>query len=117
MAKKILVIEDSYETRNQTKSKLEEAGFAILTAVDGVDALKVLKDNSEIDLIFTDYRMPTLGGQDLIELLNHHYPKIKKIVFSGYPFIKDQLPKEIPLIPKPIDWEAALQLIKQSLSQ
>lgn len=116
MAKKILVIDDTFETRNLTKLKLEEAGYAVLTCVDGVDALKTLKNNS-VDLILTDFRMPNLGGQDWLELLNHHYPKIKKIVISGYPFIQSQLPPEIPLLLKPVRWEETLPMIAKILSQ
>ena len=115
MKQKILVIDDTFETRNHIKEKLEASGYSIITAVDGVDALKVLKNNPQIDLILTDYRMPSLGGEDLLDLLSHHYPNIKKIVVSGYPFIEQKLPQGLPLIPKPIDWELALQLIKKTL--
>lgn len=116
MSQQILVIDDTFETRTHTRDRLIEEGYEVLTAVDGVDALKVLKENNTVDLILTDYRMPSLGGQDLIDLLDHHYPKINKIVISGYPFVEKQLPENLPLIPKPIDWDKALKLITERLS-
>lgn len=116
MGKKILVIDDTFETRNLAKIKLEEAGYQVLTSTDGVEALKTLKNNP-IDLVVTDYRMPTLGGQDWIELLVHHYPQVKKIVISGYPFVESQLPKDIPLLSKPIRWDEVIALIKNQLGQ
>lgn len=116
MNQQILVVDDTIETRKVAKLRLQEAGYQVLTATDGVDALKILENNPNIKLILTDYRMPSLGGDDLIKLLNHHYPSIKKMVFSGYPFVEKQLPKEIPFIPKPIDWERAFKLIEESFS-
>lgn len=116
MGKKILVIDDTFETRNLAKIKLEEAGYQVMTSADGVEALKTLKDHP-VDLVLTDYRMPSLGGQDWIELLEHHYPQVKKIVISGYPFVENQLPKNIPLISKPIRWEDVVNLIKKLLGQ
>lgn len=118
MPKNILVIDDTFETRNLTKLKLKEAGYSVATCVDGVDALKSLKNSPvPIDLILTDFRMPNLGGQDWLELLNHHYPNIKKIVISGYPFIQAHLPPEIPLLLKPVKWEETLPMIAKMLGQ
>ena len=115
--KKILIIDDTLETRKMTSLQLQEAGYDVLTAVDGVNALKVLKDNS-VDLVITDFRMPALGGQDWLSLLNHHYPKTKKIVISGYPFAKELVPAGIPFLVKPIKWEEeALPLIAQKLAE
>ncbi len=116
MSHLILVVDDTFETRSHTQAKLESEGYQALTAVDGVDALKVLKDTPQIDLILTDYRMPSLGGKDLLELLDHHYPDLKKIVISGYPFVENQLPKNFPLIAKPIDWDKALKVIHKALN-
>lgn len=117
MSQRILIVDDTFETRKLTKDRLEENGYEVLTAVDGVDALKVLKDNAQIDLVITDYRMPALGGEDLIELLKHHYPDLRKIVISGYPFVKEKIPADIPMIPKPIDWNQALSLIQKTLQK
>jgi two-component system chemotaxis sensor kinase CheA len=64
-SKSILVVEDSITSRMLLKNILESAGYQIKTAVDGVDALMVLK--TEIfDLVVADVEMPRMNGFDLI---------------------------------------------------
>ncbi len=60
----ILVVEDSITARTLLKNILESAGYGVSTAVDGVDAMTVLK-TSEFDLVISDVEMPRMDGFDL----------------------------------------------------
>jgi two-component system chemotaxis sensor kinase CheA len=60
----ILVAEDSITSRTLLKNILESAGFKVKTAVDGVEAMAVLKAE-EIDLLISDVEMPRMNGFDL----------------------------------------------------
>lgn len=60
----ILVAEDSITSRTLLKNILESAGFKVKTAVDGVEALAVLKAE-EVDLLISDVEMPRMNGFDL----------------------------------------------------
>ena len=62
----ILVVEDSKFFMNQIKATIEQAGYHVLTAEDGLEALNVLKSN-HIDLVLTDIEMPNLDGFGLVE--------------------------------------------------
>jgi two-component system, chemotaxis family, sensor kinase CheA len=62
---KILVVEDSFTVRELQKSILEAAGYRVVTARDGRDALDVLDRDDEIDLVLTDLEMPELNGLEL----------------------------------------------------
>ncbi|MBN2718129.1 MAG: chemotaxis protein CheW [Deltaproteobacteria bacterium] len=62
----VLVVEDSRFFMNQIKATVEQAGFNVLTAEDGLVALDVLKNN-HIDLVLTDIEMPNLDGFGLVE--------------------------------------------------
>lgn len=62
--KAILVVEDSITSRTLLKSILESAGYRVATAVDGIDALGVLKSES-FDLVVSDVDMPKMNGFDL----------------------------------------------------
>jgi two-component system, chemotaxis family, sensor kinase CheA len=64
-APKILVVEDSFSVRELQRSILETAGYPIVTARDGRDALAVLDRDSQIALVLTDIEMPELDGMDL----------------------------------------------------
>jgi two-component system, chemotaxis family, sensor kinase CheA len=62
----ILVVDDSLTTRTLEQSVLEAAGFAVVTASDGLDALRVLQAQP-VDLVVSDVEMPRLDGFRLCE--------------------------------------------------
>ena len=62
---KILVVEDAFTVRELQRSILEAAGYPIVTARDGRDALSVLERDSQIALVVTDVEMPELDGIEL----------------------------------------------------
>lgn len=64
-APKILVVEDSFSVRELQRSILETAGYPIVTARDGRDALATLDRDSQIALVVTDIEMPGLDGIEL----------------------------------------------------
>jgi len=66
MSKQILIVDDSESIREVLAFSIENAGYEVLMACDGNDALKFL-DGRVIDLILTDYHMPNLNGLELIE--------------------------------------------------
>ena len=61
-APKILVVEDSFSVRELQRNILETAGYPVVTARDGRDALAVLDRDSQISLVVTDIEMPELDG-------------------------------------------------------
>jgi two-component system chemotaxis sensor kinase CheA len=64
-APKILVVEDSFSVRELQRSILETAGYPVVTAQDGRDALAVLDRDGQIALVVTDLEMPELNGIEL----------------------------------------------------
>jgi two-component system chemotaxis response regulator CheY len=64
MPKVILTVDDSASVRQLVKFTLSDAGYAVIEAVDGQDALAKLK--SPVNLVITDLNMPNLDGIGLI---------------------------------------------------
>jgi two-component system chemotaxis sensor kinase CheA len=64
-APRVLVVEDSFTVRELQRSILEAAGYPVVTARDGRDALAVLGRDAEIALVVTDLEMPELDGLEL----------------------------------------------------
>lgn len=62
----ILVVDDSMTTRSLEKSLLEAHGYEVLVAVDGVEALAMLRARP-VDLVITDLMMPRMDGFQLLE--------------------------------------------------
>jgi two-component system chemotaxis sensor kinase CheA len=62
--KSILVVEDSITSRILLKNILESAGYDVRTAVDGIDAITMLK-TEDYDMVVSDVEMPRMDGFDL----------------------------------------------------
>lgn len=78
----ILVVEDEIEISDLIVDLLSETGANILTAYDGVEALKVIENNA-IDLILTDVHMPEMDGLELLSEVNKHHPDILSIIITS----------------------------------
>jgi len=83
--KAILVAEDEEDVRLVVSEALAAAGFMVLNAESGPEALRILEANPGIDLLFTDIRMP--GGMDGFELAHRAKqmrPDLRIVYTSGY---------------------------------
>lgn len=87
MSKKILVADDESHILNVVSLKLRNAGFEVLTASDGAEALEMAIAHRP-DLLITDYHMPQLSGLELCQKLKQdpstaHIPAIM-LTARGY---------------------------------
>jgi CheY-like chemotaxis protein len=64
--RRILLVDDSVSVRRFVGHMLQKAGFEVLTANDGAEALERLGDTT-VDVVVTDLEMPRLNGYELIE--------------------------------------------------
>ncbi|MBN1609138.1 MAG: response regulator [Polyangiaceae bacterium] len=81
----ILVVEDDEALRAVTRRTLCAAGYTVLTARDGEEALQsVLQHTGDIHLLLTDVVMPRMGGRELAEALSRTRPALKVLYVSGY---------------------------------
>ena len=56
-------------------------------ATSGPKALEMLEENSDVNVLVTDMRMPEMTGLELLRICKAKYPKIVRIVLSGYSHI------------------------------
>ncbi len=66
--KRILVADDEPNILKSVKLVLEEAGYQVLTAMDGEETLRVAR-NEKLDLIILDIKMPKISGQEVYRRL------------------------------------------------
>jgi two-component system, chemotaxis family, chemotaxis protein CheY len=69
MSARVMVVDDSLMVRQQVSRALKDAGFAVVEAHDGVDALAKLAVTPDIALVVLDVNMPNMGGLELLETL------------------------------------------------
>ena len=82
----VLLVEDEPMLRELGQAVLEELGYDVLVAANGLDALRLLEEapSKRIDLLLTDLVMPKMGGRELADKLRPLQPHTKVIFCSGY---------------------------------
>ncbi|MDQ2973500.1 MAG: response regulator [bacterium] len=83
----VLIVEDEATLNEAYQIILSQAGYNVLTAYDGAEALEII-GNHNPDVILLDLRMPVMNG---IEFLKHYSPKNRAhiVVFSNYDMQKE----------------------------
>ncbi|MCE3224990.1 MAG: putative Response regulator, CheY-like [Nitrospira sp.] len=85
---RILVVDDELSIRKPIRIALLQAGYEVVEATDGQEAIDALGDGDNpllVDAILCDIRMPRINGIDAIQFFRSHYPSIPVIVLTGYP--------------------------------
>lgn len=114
----VLIVEDEDVLLELLKGMLEANGFKVLTAMDGVEAVRMYKQNmTDICVVLTDMGLPALGGWEVLEQILKHNARAKVICASG--FLEDSIRDEmieagaVEFIQKPYSYEKLLALIRQ----
>jgi signal transduction histidine kinase/CheY-like chemotaxis protein len=80
----VLLAEDEAEVRTITRDFLTSAGYRVLTAEDGEQALKIAEHDESIDILITDVVMPRMRGPELARRLMVLRPGLRVMYLSGY---------------------------------
>lgn len=80
---KILLVEDEVGSRLTLSGILEDAGYKVVEAEKGKDALELIK-NQPFNVIITDIRLPDVGGMEILELAKETNPDVTVIMMTGY---------------------------------
>jgi len=79
MSKTIMTVDDSKSVRQMVSFTLQQAGFQVMEAEDGADALRKLNDG-KVNMVITDLNMPNMNGIELTRALradaNHKFVPI-----------------------------------------
>jgi CheY-like chemotaxis protein len=104
----ILLAEDEAMLRIIAVEMLQDAGFEVFEAGDGVEALDLLKAHPQIALLVSDIKMPRMDGYALVEAGLEIKPDLKVLLMTGY----SQEPppgvlkaREIQILHKPFNLE------------
>ncbi|MGQ9499604.1 MAG: ATP-binding protein [Dissulfurimicrobium sp.] len=118
----ILLAEDNEQVREFIKIVLTEAGYNVIEAIDGDDAVKKFMDNrGNIQMLLFDLIMPKKTGNYAYDEINKLEPGIKVIFITGYsPELTDRnisLRDMVPVIYKPISPKKLLKEIRRVLGK
>ena len=116
----VLVVEDDEDVRTNTVMMIEELGYSVIEAADGITALQVLEQHSEVRLLFTDIGLPGgLNGRQLAEKARKLRPDLAVLFTSGYAsnavVHNGRLGPGVEMIGKPFTFAALAAKLRQVL--
>jgi PAS domain S-box-containing protein len=80
----VLVVDDEDGLRETVARNLSHAGYTVLTAADGTEALTLAADQDDIDLLLSDVVMPGMTGPELARRFAADRPSCRVLLMSGY---------------------------------
>ena len=119
----ILVVEDDEVVRDLISRVLEEAGYTILTAGNGQQAMEVMRSTGtpHIDLVISDAIMPVEDGATLFRQLQQHDPDLRILFMSGYAdsteVVVNILKTGMPFMEKPFSPLVLAQRVREILDK
>ena len=117
---RVLLVEDDKALRRYLEVTLERAGYAVFSAADGLDAMK-LALAAEVDLVITDAMMPNLSGHELCRFLRNS-PKLSHIpivLLSGLERKESGREEELAdaFLSKPVSAETLTECVARLLKE
>jgi PAS domain S-box-containing protein len=117
----VLLVEDEAPIRFALKKMLEKAGFAVLEAADGFDAVKLLRHKCEqIDVLFLDMTIPGCSSHQVLSEAVQACPLVKVILTSAYgeQMVRANLsgPQVFGFVRKPFQLGTVVSMVKNALS-
>src|SRR6516164_2968597 len=109
----ILLVDDEERYREVLARVLTKAGYEVVEASDGIEALSLL-EKLKIDLVLSDILMPGLNGYALVARLRAKWPSMPVILTTGFlpqDAAKNMMNGSVDFIPKPIDTETLIDMI------
>lgn len=118
----ILLAEDDPEVRDFHSTLLEAAGYTLVLATDGEEALEEFaRLRGEIDILVLDVIMPKFGGRKVYDAITRARPGIKVLFLSGYPaddFNDAEIVHERgDLLTKPVNPDDLLKKVREILNR
>ena len=113
----VLLVEDELFVRMATADALMDAGFEVIETANAHAAQEVLKDRTDIRILFTDVQMPgSMNGLELASFVRREWPHISVVITSGHLSPEsDHLPEKAVFIAKPYGEQAPAKVIRSLL--
>jgi CheY-like chemotaxis protein len=80
----VLLVDDEESVREVGSEMLRELGYTVITAKDGLNALDIIREREDIDVVILDLTMPRMDGLQCFTALRSIRPNSKVIMSSGY---------------------------------
>ena len=113
----ILLVDDDHSVREVTAQMLEDLGFTVIAADSGDDALQLLTQGAEVDLLLADFAMPGMNGGELARAVRVRHPELPVVFVTGYAELCELGLEGYSIIQKPFREEQLANKIHLALSE
>jgi PAS domain S-box-containing protein len=113
----ILLVDDDHSVREVTAQMLEDLGFTVIAADSGDDALQLLTQGAEVDLLLADFAMPGMNGGELARAVRVRHPELPVVFVTGYAELCELGLEGYSIIQKPFREEQLANKLHLALSE
>jgi DNA-binding NtrC family response regulator len=115
----LLIVEDEERMRRLFELVLKPAGYDLLWARSGAEAIGLIQDHGSVDMIITDLQLGGLSGMDVLEAAREHLPDVPVLIVTGYGTVKSAVEAmqkgAYDYISKPVDNDELRIVIARAL--
>jgi DNA-binding NtrC family response regulator len=119
-SKHLLLVDDESPLREAVAERLAAAGFEVVQAANGEEAITRLSDFA-FDILITDLRLPGVDGRAVVQTALERYPDIIPIIVTGYGTVQDAVEAikqgAADFVTKPFQFDALLHVIHSAVEQ
>jgi PAS domain S-box-containing protein len=98
---RVMIVDDEAIVRSATAEMLADLGHQVIEASSGAQALQLLRDGADPELVITDYLMPSMDGAELARLIRAERPGMPILIATGYAGLAGSAMADLPLLAKP----------------
>jgi len=115
----LLIVDDEERMRRLFELVLKPAGYEVLLARSGMDAIRLIQEHGSFDMIITDLQLGGLSGMDVLDAARQQLPDVPVLIVTGYGTVKSAVEAmqkgAYDYISKPIDNEELKIVIGRAL--
>ena len=115
----LLIVEDEDRMRRLFKLVLKPAGYQLLLARSGDEALRLIQDHDALDMIITDLQLGAISGMQVLEAARQQVPDVPVLIVTGFGTVKSAVEAmqkgAYDYISKPVDNEELKIVIARAL--
>jgi len=120
-ASRVLVVDDDEGIQRFAARVLRQAGYDVVTASDGLEAIRVVETQPRFDLFVLDVMMPGMRGDELARRLHDRDPSLKVLYFTGYAdqffALRPTLRENETLLVKPVTMSEFLEAVSHRIGR
>jgi DNA-binding NtrC family response regulator len=117
-SERVLVVDDEKLIRWSVRENLERAGYQVIEAGDGEEAIRIL-DEEGADLVLLDVRLPGKSGLNVLEYISAHHSQTPTVLMTAYSSVEEAVEAmkrgAFDYLVKPFNQEEALVIIRKAL--